>query len=85
MTANSPGRNHPWRMKAKPVVPDVTGMKFTAPRKPSMTSVIRMGLRSIAATHTPRDKNERRALQWINETCDHAVRVKVKEKINAKR
>lgn len=52
-------------------------------RKPSFTSIVRDGLRSIAASHKPRTEEERRAIRWIAEASDHAERFTVQEKLKA--
>jgi len=52
-------------------------------RKPSFTSIVRDGLRSIAAVYKPRTEEERRAIRWILEASDHAERFTRQEKLKA--
>jgi len=52
-------------------------------RKPSFTSIVRDGLRSIAAVYKPRTEEEKRAIRWILEASDHAERFTRQEKLKA--
>jgi len=52
-------------------------------RKPSFTSIVRDGLRSIAAAYKPRTEEERRAIRWIAEASDYQERFTRREKLKA--